>query len=222
MVEWARLESENAGNRIVSSNLTLTAKIENRNRSIDKKNDMGTKEKLPNQIEVSADGKFHWQGKEYHCALGSGGIKVDKKEGDGATPSGTFQLRMVFYRSDRISKPETQLPTQELSPDDGWCDDINDSAYNTHVKLPHSDSHEKLYRDDNVYDLIIPIGYNDDPAVVGKGSAIFIHVARSSCSPTAGCIALAEDDLLEVLGTVTPETCITIKNYLTQTPQMTR
>lgn len=173
-------------------------------------------EKLPNQIEVSADGMLYWQGKEYRCALGSGGIRADKKEGDGATPSGVFPLRRVFYRSDRISKPATQLPVQALLPDDGWCDDVQDSAYNTHIKLPHPDSHEKLYRDDEVYDVIIPIGYNDAPAIPGNGSAIFIHVARPTYTPTAGCIALAKEDLLEILKTLTPEVRIHIIS--TRTP----
>ena len=122
-----------------------------------------------------------------------------KREGDGKSPLGVWPMRQVFYRPDRVVKPETQLPVVALSPDDGWCDDPADPAYNTHVKLPWPTSHEKLWRDDHVYDLIVVLGHNDDPVVPGMGSAIFMHLAREDYSGTEGCVALGLDDLLEVL-----------------------
>jgi L,D-peptidoglycan transpeptidase YkuD (ErfK/YbiS/YcfS/YnhG family) len=108
----------------------------------------------------------------YRCAFGKGGFSAHKKEGDGATPLGKFLLRECWYRADRIAKPDTRLPLHVIKETDGWCDDPKSPEYNRHVKLPFSSSHEKLFHDDHVYDLIVPIGYNDDPIVPGKGSAI--------------------------------------------------
>lgn len=152
-----------------------------------------------NDIIIYSSGELVWKDKRFKCALGRGGISKDKKEGDGTTPTGCFLVRKVFYREDRLVKPITNLPAQVLTPEDGWCDDLNDSNYNKHVKLPYPASHENLWREDNLYDIIVVLGYNDDPPVSGKGSAIFMHVARPDYSPTAGCIALSLPDLLELL-----------------------
>lgn len=165
---------------------------------------------MDNQIIVYLSGKLVWKDKEYRCALGRGGILDNKKEGDGATPAGSFPLREVYYRADRAIEPETIFPTHAISENDGWCDDPSDSNYNRFVKLPHTARHEKLWREDNIYDVIVVVGYNDDPPIPGKGSAIFIHVARPELTPTDGCIALAEEDLLEILKTVDQETLISI------------
>jgi L,D-peptidoglycan transpeptidase YkuD (ErfK/YbiS/YcfS/YnhG family) len=161
-------------------------------------------------IEVNAMGILSWKGIQYRCALGRGGIVHDKKEGDGATPAGTFALREVFFRSDRIAKPSTALPVIALTPHDGWCDAADDPHYNTRVTLPYGASAESLWREDHLYDVIVVVGYNDDPPVPGKGSAIFMHVAREEYSPTAGCIALALPDLLKILETVSPDTRIAL------------
>ncbi|MBI2410071.1 L,D-transpeptidase family protein [Candidatus Kaiserbacteria bacterium] len=151
-------------------------------------------------ILVRAEGKLLFNGKEYRCALGKGGVRTDKREGDGATPQGCFAIREVLYRPDKFEKPpHTVLPTRPLSPDDGWSDDVALPEYNTLVKLPYSGSHEELWRQDDLYDLIVVLGYNDPP-VAGKGSAIFMHVAREAYTPTAGCVALSKVDLLEILG----------------------
>lgn len=147
------------------------------------------------------------------AAVGAGGV-VDasvKKEGDRATPAGRFQLREVFYRADRIAEITTALPLRELKPDDGWCDDPTDPNYNKFVKLPYEASHEKLWREDEIYDIVVPLGYNDEPPVPGKGSAIFIHVARPALTPTDGCIALAKDDLLKLIVKVPETVFITIQ-----------
>lgn len=159
---------------------------------------------MENKIIVSSDGKLVWQGKEYLCSLGKNGISKNKEEGDGTTPAGCFLLREVLYRADRIAEPQTSLPKRRISEDDGWCDDPKDPAYNMHVRLPFSASHEKLWREDNIYDVIVPIGYNDDPPITEKGSAIFIHVARPKYTGTEGCVALALPDLLEIIGSVNP------------------
>jgi L,D-peptidoglycan transpeptidase YkuD (ErfK/YbiS/YcfS/YnhG family) len=162
-------------------------------------------------INVLSDGTIRFDGKVFRAALGRGGVSTDKKEGDGATPAGSFPLREVLYRADRIQAPRTLLPTSVITEVDGWCDDVADpERYNTRILLPYEGSHERLFRDDHVYDLIVPIGYNDDPARPGKGSAIFIHIARDGYPPTAGCVALAESDLRELLARVTPDTRIVI------------
>ena len=150
-------------------------------------------------------------GKIYPCALGKAGIVDDKREGDSATPRGEFKLREVWYRADRLPKPKTLLPIRELSPQDGWCDDIALPEYNRHVMLPFQGSHESLWRDDHVYDLIVPISYNDETPVPGKGSAIFIHIAREGYTPTSGCIALKQEDLLELLVNCDSETDVVIQ-----------
>jgi L,D-peptidoglycan transpeptidase YkuD (ErfK/YbiS/YcfS/YnhG family) len=113
-------------------------------------------------------------------------------------------MRELLYRPDRISLPSTALPVRALTPEDGWCDDPADSDYNRPVALPHPGRTEALWREDGVYDLIVPLGYNDRPPLPGLGSAIFLHVARDAYAPTEGCIALAAADLLAVLGMAGP------------------
>ena len=115
-------------------------------------------------------------------SIGHNGTKRKKREGDGTTPIGNFMARQILYRPDRISKPITSLPTNALSPDDAWCDDPYRVEYNRMVKLPFSGSHELLWRKDNLYDVILVIGYNDNPARVPYGSAIFIHCSTRDIS----------------------------------------
>lgn len=122
-----------------------------------------------------------------------------KREGDGASPIGAWPVRRVFYRPDKGPPPETGLPAIALKPEDGWSDDPDEPSYNRLVPLPCRGSHERLWRADGLYDLIVELGYNDDPVVPGMGSAIFLHVARTGYAPTEGCIALAEPDLRAVL-----------------------
>ncbi len=144
-----------------------------------------------------------WQaacgGRVWRCAIGPGGATSDKREGDGATPAGCFPLRRVLYRPDRLARPETVLPVAPLVPRDAWCDDPEDSSYNQPVRLPYPARHERLWREDAIYDVIVILGHNDDPPVPGEGSAIFLHVAKADYAPTSGCIALALPGLREVL-----------------------
>ncbi len=162
------------------------------------------------RIDVFDDGRLVVQDTTYRCALGRSGVRIDKMEGDGATPAGIFPVRRVLYRADRIAAPKTILPAQALTQDDGWVDDVQKPQYNTFTKLPYNGSHEKLWRDDHIYDVIVVIGYNDNPPVAGRGSAIFIHIAREKYTCTAGCIALARTDILEVLSIITLDTEIVI------------
>jgi L,D-peptidoglycan transpeptidase YkuD (ErfK/YbiS/YcfS/YnhG family) len=133
------------------------------------------------------------------CALGRTGIQPNKREGDGATPAGTFALREIFYRPDRVRQPVSGLPIRALAPHDGWCDDPTCADYNRLVRLPHAGSHERLWRDDALYDVIVVIGYNDAPPVRGLGSAIFLHVAAPGFAPTEGCVAVSLKELEPIL-----------------------
>ncbi len=151
---------------------------------------------------VYADGRALWGSRRFRAALGRAGISEEKREGDHATPVGAFLLRELLYRPDRLSAPATRLSVRALSAEDGWCDAPADPAYNRRVRLPYGASAERLWRGDHIYDLIVPLGYNDDPVVPGRGSAIFLHLARPDYSGTEGCVALALPDLLQVLAEV--------------------
>jgi L,D-peptidoglycan transpeptidase YkuD (ErfK/YbiS/YcfS/YnhG family) len=133
------------------------------------------------------------------AALGRSGTKALKREGDGATPLGRFPVCQVLYRADRIARPRTQFPIHAIGPLDGWCEDPADRNYNKMVRLSPRSGADRLTRDDHLYDLILVLGHNDRPRVRGRGSAIFVHLARPGYSPTAGCIALTQHDLLMLL-----------------------
>lgn len=151
------------------------------------------------EIIVSPRGTLSYDGTTVRCAIGRGGVRHDKSEGDGATPVGYYPLRRVLYRADRISAPDTDLPTSAIKRSDGWCDAPEDIRYNQPVRLPYPASAETLWRDDGLYDLVVVLGHNDDPPVPGAGSAIFWHVARPDFGPTEGCVAVSLPDLLDAL-----------------------
>jgi len=151
------------------------------------------------EIWARADGIVAWDGGRARCAFGPAGVRAEKREGDGATPAGLFPLRRVLYRPDRLAGPVTGLPVAALARHDGWCDDPDDPLYNRQVTLPHPGHCEALWRADHVYDVIVVLGHNDDPPVPGRGSAVFLHVARPTYAATEGCIALALADLLDLL-----------------------
>lgn len=160
---------------------------------------------------VSAEGWASWNGKRYRCSLGPSGVRRDKREGDGATPAGRFPFRRLYFRADRLPQPSTGLPAQPIDRADGWCDDPASASYNRAVKLPCDAGHERLWRDDSVYDLILVIGHNDDPVRPGMGSAVFVHVAHDDYRPTAGCVAFARDDLMEILAQAKTGDCVAIE-----------
>jgi L,D-peptidoglycan transpeptidase YkuD (ErfK/YbiS/YcfS/YnhG family) len=148
---------------------------------------------------VDPSGIAMWGGLRLRCALGRGGVRRDKREGDGATPAGSWAMRRLLYRADRVALPQSALPASAIGQEDGWCDAPEDRNYNLPIRLPYSASAETLYRRDGVYDLVVPLGYNDAPVAAGAGSAIFLHVAQPDFAPTEGCVALALTDLLTVL-----------------------
>ena len=144
------------------------------------------------------------------CALGRAGLTSRKREGDGATPIGTWPLRELFFRADRIAMPECALPRSVIEQDDGWCDDPASSHYNQLVNLPFSGSYEEMWRKDHVYDVVVPLGYNDSPPKRGLGSAIFFHLAHDDYRPTEGCVAISLKDMRKVLAQCGPETVMII------------
>jgi len=139
-------------------------------------------------------GQFRWR-----CALGRSGVTAVKREGDGATPAGRWGLVEVRWRSDRLSRPRTALPVRAINPEDGWCDSPADRNYNHPVRHPYAASAERLWRDDHLYDVIVVLAYNLRPRARGRGSAIFMHLARSGYAPTEGCIALSAADMRHML-----------------------
>lgn len=149
-------------------------------------------------------------GKRYECTLGRTGITIDKKEGDGKTPIGTYPLRRILYRADRMPKPGTGLPAGVLTPETGWCEDPAHPDYNRQVALPHAAVCDHMTREDHLYDIVVILGQNDDPVIPGRGSAIFMHLARPEFTPTEGCVGLKLEDLLEVIALCDPLTSITI------------
>ncbi len=151
------------------------------------------------QAVVHADGGLVFAGRTYRAALGRGGVRADKEEGDGATPAALLPLRRVLYRADRGPPPLCVPPREPIAPDDGWCDDAFHPDYNRMVGLPHPARHEALWRRDGLYDIVGVLGWNDAPPERGRGSAIFLHIATDDYAPTAGCVALAAADLRGVL-----------------------
>ena len=144
-------------------------------------------------------------------ALGRAGIKANKREGDGATPRGTFRLKRLWWRADRHPRPATLLPVRRIAPGDGWCEDPGDRRYNRPVKLPPGSKADRLARQDPLYDFIIEIDHNTRPRVAGRGSAVFIHVARPGLAPTAGCVALTMPALRRLLARLGPRTKIMVE-----------
>lgn len=161
-------------------------------------------------INVYPDGRLQYEGMNFRCALGKGGVTYSKMEGDGKSPVGVFPLRAIYYRADRLALPEVQLPVIVINPAMGWCDEPESPHYNRLIVLPTDWRHEEMWREDACYDVVVEIGYNDEPPVFDKGSAIFMHVAKEGYQPTEGCVALAKEELLKLLPRLTPETKIHI------------
>ena len=147
---------------------------------------------------------------KFKCCIGKNGLTKFKKEGDGKTPKGIFKIEHLYFRKDRIKKPITKLECFEIKKNMGWCDDIKNKKYNQLVRISKNFSHEKLFRKDKKYDLLIPIKYNFHKIIPGKGSCIFIHLT-SNYKPTAGCIALKDKDLLILLKLINKNTRIIIR-----------
>ena len=156
-------------------------------------------------VTSDADGAWlDWGDRRRRAAVGPGGIAIKGGEGDGITPRGAWPVREIFYRADRMAKPVTLLPLRATEKDAGWCEAPDDPHYNRLVKLPYGASAEQMWREDHLYDLVLVLGYNDDPVAPGKGSAIFLHLARTDFSATHGCVALASDDWLAAIAQLQP------------------
>jgi L,D-peptidoglycan transpeptidase YkuD (ErfK/YbiS/YcfS/YnhG family) len=143
-------------------------------------------------------------------AIGRGGIKTGKREGDGTTPAGRYRLVRLWWRADRGPQPGTLLPVRPIAETDGWCEDPADRRYNRPIRMPPGASGDRLTRADALYDLIIEIDHNQRPRIAGRGSAVFIHVARADMTPTAGCVSMPAGTLRRLLASLGPDTTITI------------
>lgn len=143
-------------------------------------------------------------GRAIPVALGRTGISPDKREGDGRTPAGHWRIVALLYRPDAGPRPRTRLPCRPLARDDGWCDAPGHRRYNRPVKLPFAASHERLWREDALYDLVLVLDHNQRPRIAGRGSAVFIHLARPGFAATEGCVALRRGDLLRLLARLAP------------------
>jgi L,D-peptidoglycan transpeptidase YkuD (ErfK/YbiS/YcfS/YnhG family) len=143
--------------------------------------------------------------------LGRAGIATNKREGDGATPTGRFHLRRLWWRADRAMRPHTRLPARRIDGSLAWCEDPADRRYNRPFRRSANEPGDRLWRDDRLYDLVIELSHNTRPRVAGRGSAVFVHVARPDRSPTAGCVALAAPDLRRLLARLGPHTRIDIR-----------
>jgi L,D-peptidoglycan transpeptidase YkuD (ErfK/YbiS/YcfS/YnhG family) len=165
------------------------------------------------QNPENGQGEVVWPGHRVKAALGKGGLKsaADKRESDGASPIGAWPLRRVLFRPDKGPPPNTALPVQAIHRDDGWCDAPGDPAYNRPVALPYPASAERMWRHDDLYDLVVVLGHNDDPVIPDAGSAIFLHLARADYSPTEGCVALARADLEALLAAAGPGDVLEIR-----------
>jgi L,D-peptidoglycan transpeptidase YkuD (ErfK/YbiS/YcfS/YnhG family) len=153
-------------------------------------------------IIINKSGYLEYKNLKFKCALGKAGIGKKKQEGDNVTPTGTFKIVKIYYRSDRVKKISSKFRLIEITKNIGWCDDPNSKNYNQLINLPSKYNHEKLFKKNNIYDLIIVLNYNMKPVIKNKGSAIFIHVAKKKYQPTQGCIALKKNNLLKLLSKI--------------------
>jgi L,D-peptidoglycan transpeptidase YkuD (ErfK/YbiS/YcfS/YnhG family) len=149
-------------------------------------------------------------GRTIPVALGRGGIRANKREGDGGTPKGTFHPRKLWWRADRHPQPRTFLPVRAIAPEDAWCEDPNDRHYNKPVRLKRDRGGDRLRREDHLYDFIVEIDHNTSPRIAGRGSAVFLHLARDNFAPTAGCVSMTKSAMLHLLQRLGPGTRIEI------------
>jgi L,D-peptidoglycan transpeptidase YkuD (ErfK/YbiS/YcfS/YnhG family) len=150
-------------------------------------------------IYINKSSYLRYENLKFRCAIGKAGIGKKKIEGDNITPKGTYKIIKIYYRKDRIKELVSQIKLIKIEKNMGWCDDPKSKKYNQLIHLPTKYSHEKLYRRDNIYDLILVLNYNIKPIIKNKGSAIFIHIARKNYQKTAGCIALEKNNLIKLV-----------------------
>ena len=151
-------------------------------------------------------GRLRGPGLDLPCALGRSGVARAKREGDGVTPAGRFKALAALYRPDRLRRPATCLPLARIRPDLGWSDDPADRRYNRQIELPAACGHERMWRDDALYDLVLDLSYNRGPIRRGRGSAIFLHSARPGFLPTEGCVAIDRRRIRDLVERIGPDT----------------
>ena len=161
-------------------------------------------------IIVKKSGYLKYKNLKFRCALGRAGIKKKEKEGDNVTPKGIFKIIKMYYRPDKIKNIKTNIKKIKIKKNMGWCDDPRSRFYNQQINLPSKFSYEKLYRNDNLYDLILVLNYNTNPIIENKGSAIFVHIAKKSYTKTKGCITLKKKHLIELISIIKKNTKIKI------------
>jgi L,D-peptidoglycan transpeptidase YkuD (ErfK/YbiS/YcfS/YnhG family) len=162
---------------------------------------------------AAGDSRRGWliaDGQAVPVALGRGGIIANKREGDGGTPRGTFRPRQLWWRADRHPRPRTFLPIRAIAPEDAWCEDPASRHYNQAVRLDRTHAGDRLTRDDRLYDFIVEIDHNTSPRISGRGSAVFLHLARENFGPTAGCVSMTKPAMLRLLQRLGPDTKIVI------------
>ena len=161
-------------------------------------------------IIINKSGYLKYKNLKFRCALGKSGIKKKTREGDNVTPKGIYKILKVYYRKDRIKKIKAPFKKIKITKKIGWCDDIKSKYYNKQISIPTSLKHEKLYRKDNIYDIICVINYNINPIVANRGSAIFLHITKGNYKNTKGCVALKKNHLLKLLSSIKKNTKIRI------------
>ena len=161
-------------------------------------------------IIINKSGVLKYKSLLFKCAVGKAGIKKKIKEGDNITPKGLYKILKIFYRADRVKINNANFKKIKINKKIGWCDDPNSKYYNKLINLPSSLSHERLYRKDNLYDIVCVINYNINPTIKNKGSAIFLHITRKNYQKTKGCIALKKNHLLQLLSSIKKNTKIEI------------
>ena len=153
-------------------------------------------------IIINKSGFLEYKDLKFKCALGKSGIGNKKIEGDNITPRGAFNIVKIYYRRDRIKKLSSKYKLIEIKKNIGWCDDPKSNYYNQEIKIPFKYGHEKFFKKNDIYDLILVLNYNMNPIIKFKGSAIFIHVAKKNYKPTAGCIGLKKKNLIYLVSKI--------------------
>lgn len=161
-------------------------------------------------IIINKSGHLKCKDLKFKCALGRAGVSEKRKEGDNITPKGTYKIIKIYYRKDRIKKISSKFKLIKIEKNMAWCNDPNSQKYNQLIKLPSKYTYERLFRKDNVYDLILVLNYNINPIVKNKGSAIFIHIAKKKYKKTAGCVGLKKSDLIKLIMIIKKKTKVII------------
>ena len=161
-------------------------------------------------IIINKFGYLKYRNLKFRCSLGKAGISKKIVEGDNITPKGIYKIVKIYYREDRIKNIISKIKLIKIKNNMGWCDDPSSKKYNQLIKLPNKYRHEKLYRNDELYDIILVLDYNMNPIVKGKGSAIFLHLSKNLKNKTSGCVALRKKDMLELLKKIKKNTKIVI------------